>query len=60
MWYHLHNLKKREKHPWRSVSFSKGCNFTESNTPTWMFFTFFKLYKWYQKAQSIGYLKMSK
>ena len=24
------------------------CNFTKSFTPPWVFFTFFKLYKWYQ------------
>ena len=41
-------FKKREKHPWRSVTFS-----TKSNTPSWVFFTFFKLYKWYQIAQNI-------
>ena len=23
IWYHLYNFKKREKHPWRSVTFSK-------------------------------------
>ena len=23
IWYHLHNLEKREQHPWRSVTFSK-------------------------------------
>ena len=40
-------FKKREKHPWKSVTFS--------NTPPWMFFTFFKLYKWYQTAQRISY-----
>ena len=42
-------FKKREKHPWRSVTFSKiaGCNFTESNNPPWVFFTIFKLCKWY-------------
>ena len=28
-------------------------NFTKINTPTWMFFTFFKVYKWYQIAQRI-------
>ena len=28
--------EKREKHPWRSVTFS---NFTKSNTPPWVFFT---------------------
>ena len=39
-------FKKREKHPWRSVNFSK------INTPPWVFFTCFKLYEWYQIAQS--------
>ena len=29
--------------------------FTKSNTPTWFFFTFFKLYKCYKIAQSIAY-----
>ena len=33
-------FKKREKHPWRSVTFSEACNFTKSNTPPWVFFTF--------------------
>ena len=28
------------------------CNFTKSNTPPWVFFTFFKLHKWYQILQS--------
>ena len=28
----------------------EACNFTKSNTLPWVFFTFFKLYKWYQKA----------
>ena len=32
-------FKKREKHPCRSVNFSK------TNTPPWVFFTFLKLYK---------------
>ena len=51
----LHDLvpfvqfKKREKHPWRSVTFSKVASFT----PPWVFFTFFKLYKWYQIVQRI-------
>ena len=31
------------------------CNFTKSNTPPWVFLTFFKLYKWYQIAQSVSY-----
>ena len=42
--------KKHEKNPWKSVTFSKvqaflACNFTKSNTPPWVFFAFFKLYK---------------
>ena len=39
-------FKKREKHSWRSVNFSKvaGCSlrFAKINTPPWVFFTFFK------------------
>ena len=31
----------------------KVCNFDKSSTPPWVFFTFFKLYKWYQIAQRI-------
>ena len=43
-------FKKREKHPWRSVNFSKAetCNFTKINAPPRVFFTFFKLDKRYQ------------
>ena len=44
-------FKKREKHPWRSVTFSKVA--VKSNTPPWVFFTFFRLYKWYQIVQRI-------
>ena len=32
---------------------TSDCNFAESKTSSWVFFTFFKLYKWYQIAQSI-------
>ena len=48
-------FEKCDKHPWRSVTFSKveACNFTKSNTPLWVFFTLFKLYKWCQIAQRI-------
>ena len=34
---------------------AKTCNFTKSNTPPWVFFMFFRLYKWYQIAQRISY-----
>ena len=59
----LHDLvpfaqfKKRKKHPWRSVTFSKvpllECYFTESNIPPWSFFMFFKFCKWCQIMQRI-------
>ena len=48
-WYYLYNLKKREKHPLRSDTFGKvagqasACNVIKSITPSWAFFTFFKL-----------------
>ena len=37
-------FKKREKHSWRSVIFSKivkACNVTKSKTPPWVFFSRF-------------------
>ena len=40
----LVKFKKREKHSWRSVTFSKSAGI--SNTPSWVLFMFFKLYKW--------------
>ena len=51
-------FKKREKHPWRSVTFSKVAGSKPASilkviTPPWVFFTFFELYKWYQIAQNI-------
>ena len=60
IWVPFVQFKKREKHLWRSVNFSKvaglACNFTKINTPPWVFFTFFKLYKWYLSVQSITYV----
>ena len=47
IWYHLYNFKNGEKHPWMSDNFSK------SIAHPWVFFMFFKLYKWYQIVQSI-------
>ena len=35
---------KREKHPWRNAS-------------PWVFFKFFKLYIWYQIAQTVTYIQ---
>ena len=44
IWCHLYNLKN-----------VKACNFTKCYTPPWVFFAFFKLYKWYQIVQSITF-----
>ena len=35
---------------------AEASNFTNSDTPPWMFFTFSKLYKWYQIAQSVSFI----
>ena len=56
IWYHLHNLKN-VKNIHGGVLLC--CKFTKSNTPAWVFFTFFKLYKWYQIAQHITCLVYS-
>ena len=41
IWYHLYNLSLQL--------------YSKSNTPSWVFLTFFKLYKWYHITQSITY-----
>ena len=43
--YNLKNLK--------NVKNTQACIFTKSNPPLWVFFTFLKLYKWYQIVQNI-------
>ena len=55
--YHLYNLKNM-KNTHEGVLLlrklhAKPCNFTKSNAAPWVFFTFFKLYKWYQIVQNI-------
>ena len=45
--YNLKNVKNTHGGVLLSVKFS--------NTPPWVFFTFFKLYQWYQIAQSTTY-----
>ena len=35
------------------------CNFTKSNIPPWVFFTFLNLYKWYQIVQNVSYLAIA-
>ena len=49
---------KRQKHQWRSDTFITKLQQSlelcyKSITPPWMFFTAFKLYKWYQITQSV-------
>ena len=48
-WYHLYNSKNVK-------NIHGGVLLLKSNTPPWVFFTFFKLYKWYQIAQRTTYL----
>ena len=36
--------------------FAEACNFTKINTPSWVFFSFLKLYKWYQITQRIIFI----
>ena len=59
IWYHLYSLKNvKNTHGGMLILVTlqaKASNFTKINTPPWVFFTFFKLYKWYQIAQRITY-----
>ena len=48
---------KYVKKPMEACYFYETCNFTKSNTPPWVFFTYFKLCKWYQIAQCMAYLQ---
>ena len=54
IWYHLFNLKNVKNTHGGMLLLVKlqaeACNYTKSNTPPWKFFTFFKLYEWYQIA----------
>ena len=54
IWYHLYHLKN-VKNTLGGVLLLVQLQATESNTPPWVLFTFFKLYKWYQIAQCITY-----
>ena len=60
IWFHLHNLKNVKNTHGGVLILVKlqalACNFTKINTPPWVFFTFFELYKWYQIAQCITYM----
>ena len=43
----------KNTHEGMSLFVKSQAYFTKSNTPPWVFFTFVKLYKWYQIAQRI-------
>ena len=49
IWYHLYNFKNVKSADGEVLLLvklhAKGRNFTKSNTPPWLFFTFFKLRK---------------
>ena len=53
IWYHLYHLKNVKITHRRVLLWVKLQTFAKSNILPWMFFTFFKLYKWYQSAQSV-------
>ena len=54
IWSHLYNLKN-VKNTDRVVLLLVKLQVTRSNIPPWVFFTFFKLYKWYEIVQRITY-----
>ena len=59
IWYHLYNFKNvKNTHGGALLLLTlkaSACNVTKINTPLWLLFTFFKLYKWYQIGQSVTY-----
>ena len=60
IWYHLCNSKNVKNTHGEVLLLeklqAKSLNFTKSSTTLWVFFTFLKLYKWYQIAQNITYM----
>ena len=61
VWYYSYNLKNVKNTHGGVLLLAKlqdlACNFTKRNTPPWMFFTFFKLCKWYQIAQPTTFIR---
>ena len=59
IWYHLNNLKNvKNTHGGVLILVklqAEACKFTKVNTPPWVFFTFFKLYKWDEIVQRNTY-----
>ena len=61
IWYRLYNLKNvKNAHGGVLILVklqTEAYNFTKINSPPWVLFTFFKLYKSYQIAQRTTYIK---
>ena len=53
--YHLRNWKNVKNTYGKVLLLAEAWNFTKSNTPSWVFFMFFKLNKWYQITQRFPY-----
>ena len=53
IWYHLYNFKNVKNTHGGVLLLVKS---SKSKTPPWVFFTFFKLCKWYLIAQRIIYM----
>ena len=54
IWHYLYNFKKVKNNHGEVLILVKLQ--AKINTPPWVFFTIFKLYKWYQIAQSTTYI----
>ena len=50
-WYHLCNFEN-VKNTYGGVLLLVKLQAKARNTPLWVFFTFFKLYKWYQSRKT--------
>ena len=58
LWYQLCNLRNLKSTHGGVILLVKlqvsASNITKSNTPPWVFFTYFKFHRWYQILQSIS------
>ena len=55
IWYYLYLKRKKNTHGGVSLLVklqAEACNFTKSNIPPWVFFTFSKFYNWYQTRKA--------
>ena len=56
IWYYLYNLQNvKNTHGEVLILVKLQAEACKINTPPWLFFTFFKLYKWYQIVQRITF-----